>query len=82
VRRLDLFGSAARQTDFSDQSDIDLLVDYEPQYTPPKLNDFFALRDELANLFGRKVDLTMAGAIRNPYLKAAIERSRRPLHGA
>jgi uncharacterized protein len=30
VRRLDLFGSAARETDFTDQSDICLLVEYEP----------------------------------------------------
>jgi uncharacterized protein len=82
VLRLDVFGSAARETDFSESSDIDLLVDYDPSYAPPALDDFFALRDELSDLFGRKVDLTMASAVRNPYLRAAIERSRQPLHGA
>lgn len=31
VRRLDVFGSAARDTDFIDESDVDFLVEYEPQ---------------------------------------------------
>ena len=82
VRRLDLFGSAARETDFADGSDIDLIVDYDPAFAPPSLADFFAFSDELAKLLGRKVDLTMAGAVRNPFLSAAIERSRLRLHGA
>jgi predicted nucleotidyltransferase len=36
----------------------------------------------LAALFGRRVDLAMETAIRNPYLRAAIEAERVPLHGA
>jgi len=45
VRRLDLFGSAARRTDFLETSDVDLLVEYEPNYSPPTLSEFFALRE-------------------------------------
>jgi predicted nucleotidyltransferase len=82
VRRLDLFGSAARENDFTACSDIDVLVEFETKNTSPKLADFLDLRDSLSSLFGRKVDLTMASAIRNPYLRAAIDRSRVPLHGA
>jgi len=82
VRRLDLFGSAARETDFTDQSDVDFLVDYEPSHSPPSLSDFFELRDALSSLLGRRVDLTMATALRNPHLRTAIERSRQNLHGA
>lgn len=83
VRRLDLFGSAARGTDFDPQlSDLDLLVDYEPGHSPPALGDFLALRDALEALFGRKVDLAMESAIRNPYLRAGIAAARVPLHGA
>lgn len=48
---------------------------------PPSLEDFFALRDEFAKLLDRKVDLTMVGAVRNPYVLADIERSRQSLHG-
>jgi predicted nucleotidyltransferase len=79
VSRLDRFGSAARGSDFSDQSDFDFLVAYEPPHSPPALDDFFALRDALAALLGRRVDLTMESAVRNPFLRAAIERSRQPL---
>ncbi len=81
VQRLDLFGSAARETDFREESDIDLIVDYDPAFAPPPLADFFALRDALLELLGRKTNLIMAGAVRNPFLSAAIERSRKRLHG-
>lgn len=80
VRRLDLFGSAAREIDFIDASDLDLLVAYEADHAPPALADFLALREALAALFGRKVDLTMDSALRNPFLHAAIARSRCLLH--
>ena len=83
VRRLDLFGSAARGADFDPaRSDLDLLVAYEPGHSPPALADFLALREALEALFGRKVDLAMESAIRNPYLRAGIAAARVPLHGA
>jgi predicted nucleotidyltransferase len=81
VNRLDLFGSAARGSDFTDSSDLDFLVEYEVEQ-PPALSEFFALRDALSALLGRQVDLTMESALRNPFLRAAIERSRQPVHGA
>ncbi len=81
VRRLEVFGSAARGTDFGPASDIDLLVDYEPMASPA-LSDFFALREALATVVGRRVDLLMPGALKNPYLRASIDRSRRGLYGA
>lgn len=82
VRRLDVFGSAAREGDFSDDSDIDLLVEYEPDHGPLRLEDYFDFRDALTALLGRKVDLVVANVVRNPYIRASIERSRQPLHGA
>jgi predicted nucleotidyltransferase len=82
VRRLDLFGSATREDFDPARSDIDLLVEYDPSHGPPSLEDYLALREALASLFGRRVDLAMASALRNPYLKAAIEAERVPLHAA
>ena len=82
VRRLDLFGSAAREDDFRIDSDIDVIVDYDPAMAPPALGQIFAFRNELSELLGRRVDLTMAGTVRNPFLRAAIERSRQRLYGA
>ena len=56
IRKLALFGSVLRD-DFGPQSDIDVLVEFEPGHTP----GFFRLYDmeeELSALFsGRKVDL-------------------------
>jgi len=56
VRRLSLFGSVLRE-DFGPESDIDVLVEFEPAHVP----GFFALYDmeqELSAMAGgRKVDL-------------------------
>jgi len=81
VGRLDLFGSAARMADFTEDSDFDFLVSYQPDHPAPALGDFFALRDALSELLGRPVDLVMESAVRNPYLRAGIERSRQPVYG-
>ena len=54
VRRLSFFGSVVRD-DFGPQSDIDVLVEFEPNHTPGF--DFFLMETELSKLLGRKVDL-------------------------
>lgn len=55
VRRLALFGSVLRD-DFSAESDIDMLVDYEPD-APITLLDMAQQELELTDIIGRKVDL-------------------------
>jgi hypothetical protein len=83
VQRLDVFGSAARGTDFDPaRSDVDLLVTYEPDLPRPGLVEYFGLRDELAAILGRPVDLVMAGAVRNPFIRADIEQARELLYAA
>src|SRR5688572_16161887 len=54
IRRLSLFGSILRD-DFAPDSDIDVLVEFEPGRTPGLR--FFALQDELGQMLGRRVDL-------------------------
>ncbi len=54
IRRLALFGSALR-SDFRPDSDIDVLVEFEPGHTPGLT--FFDIEAELSRLLGRKVDL-------------------------
>lgn len=77
VRRLEVFGSAARGDDFDPaRSDVDFLAEFETQGEPPTLAAYFELRDALAKVTGRPVDLVMAGAIRNPYILADIDKSR------
>jgi uncharacterized protein len=84
VRRLTVFGSAAREEDFDlSRSDLDFLVEFDPgAVDKPTLDTYFGLRDSLEALFGRSVDLVEPGAIRNPYLKASIEASREPVFEA
>ena len=56
IRRLALFGSALRE-DFSEESDIDALVEFEPGYTSGLLG-MARLERELSHILGgRKVDL-------------------------
>ena len=83
VRRLDVFGSAARGADFDPQrSDIDFLVEFDRTRITPTLGTFLVLRDQLATLVGRPVDLVMAGSIRNPFIQADIERSREAVYAS
>lgn len=83
VRRLEVFGSAARGEDFDPRhSDIDFLVEFNRTHITPTLGTFLELRDQLAALVGRPVDLVMAGSIRNPFIQADIERSRETVYAS
>lgn len=82
VRRLELFGSAVRDDFDPVASDLDFLVEFDATSTIPALEQYFGLKEELETLFGRPVDLVMPRAVRNPYVRAEIERDRRLLYAA
>jgi predicted nucleotidyltransferase len=83
VTRLEVFGSAARGTDFDPQtSDVDFLVEFRPSRGPAPFDQFFDLADALRQTLGRPVDLVESGVIDNPYLRVAIDRSREIVYGA
>jgi len=54
IRKLALFGSVLRG-DFRPDSDIDVLVEFEPGHVPGLA--FFGMETELSHLLGRKVEL-------------------------
>ena len=54
IRKLALFGSVLRH-DFTPESDVDVLVEFEPGHTPGLA--FFSIQDELSGILGREVDL-------------------------
>lgn len=54
IRRLSLFGSVLRE-DFGPESDVDVLVEFEPSQMPGFA--FFEMEEELSEILGRKVDL-------------------------
>jgi len=83
VRRLEIFGSAARGADFDpERSDADFLVDFEPGRGLHALRRFFGLAEDLEQLLGRHVDLVEPRAIRNPYLRASIDKARELIYGS
>ena len=59
IRRLSLFGSQLKGTSRPD-SDIDLLVEFDPAHIP-SLFGIAGMEIELTELLGKKVDLRTAG---------------------
>ena len=54
IRKFALFGSVLRD-DFRPDSDVDVLVIFEPGHTPGLT--FFSMAEELTKILGRNVDL-------------------------
>lgn len=74
IVKLSLFGSVTTD-DFRDDSDVDVLVEYDPEHIP----DLFAVADqqhELSEMLGRKVDLRtpkgLSRFFRDEVLKEAV----------
>lgn len=83
VERLDLFGSAARGTDFDlETSDADFLVAFTPPLLPGLFERRTGLLNDLRAALGRDVDLIRMGTIRNRYRMDSINRDRDPVHEA
>jgi len=82
VRRLELFGSAARGDDEPGRSDLDFLVDFDVPPATGYADTYFGLLEELERLFTRRVDLVVASTIRNPYFRASVERTKTLLYAA
>ena len=80
IRRLELFGSAARDDFDESRSDIDLLVDFG-EAKGNGLADYFDFKEALEALFHRNVDLVEVGTVRNPYIRASMDRDRKLLYG-
>ena len=62
IRRMSLFGSVLRD-DFTPESDVDVLVDFELDRTPGL--EFITIQDELSEILGRQVDLYTFKGVEN-----------------
>ena len=82
VVRMDVFGSVLRDDFRPGVSDVDLLVEFSDRDPYALAQAYFDLLDELNALLGTKVDLVMAGAVKNRYIVADIEATRQPLYAA
>jgi uncharacterized protein len=82
VARLFLIGSAARDDFDPQRSDLDFVVEFQSLATNNAADRFFGLLADLEDHFSRPIDLISYSAVRNPYLKQVIDRTRIPLYAA
>ena len=82
ILRLEVFGSAARATDFDPAtSDADFLVEFGSN-ARRGLDSYFALKADLEALLQRGVDLVEPAALRNPYVLAGVNSARELVYAA
>lgn len=80
VKELSLFGSFATD-DFNENSDIDLLVEFEEIDVLEYFDNFMDLKEKLEILLERSIDLVENQAIRNPVFRRSIDRSKQLIYG-
>jgi predicted nucleotidyltransferase len=68
IRKLALFGSVLRD-DFGPNSDVDVLVEFEPGHVPGLA--FLSMQEELSKILGRKADLNTQGFL-SPYFREQV----------
>ena len=73
IQRLAFFGSVLRD-DFGPQSDIDVLVEFEPGKTPGLA--FFGMQEELGKILRRKVDLNTPGFLSKYFRDQVLQEAR------
>lgn len=79
IRRLSLFGSVLRD-DFTDESDVDFLVEFQPDRTPGLIK-LLKMQDQLGALLGRPADLRTFGEF-SEVLRRKIMREAEALYAA
>ncbi len=80
ISEMALFGSVLRD-EFGPKSDVDCLVTFEPE-APWDLWDFATLESEFGRLFGRKTDVVETSALRNPFFRREVLRTREVIYAA
>jgi len=83
IRKLSFFGSVLRE-DFRPESDVDVLVELEPD-ARPTLFDMSRMQDELQLILGHRVDLVSRRGVessRNVIRRKAILESARDVYAA
>jgi len=82
VQQLELFGSGSDERFDPERSDLDFLVEFQDLERGEHADAYFGLLEELQALFGRRVDLVMSRAVKNPYFLENIRASRRIVYAA
>lgn len=80
VKRLYVFGSVLTDH-FRNDSDVDLIVDFEPLDLNQYADNYFDFKFALEDTLHRPVDLLEEKTIRNPYFRKALENQRQLIYG-
>ncbi len=75
VKSLYVFGSVLTD-EFSEKSDIDLIVDIDSNDPFDYADSYFNLKFALQDLLERPIDLLENKAIKNPYIRNNIDHSK------
>ncbi len=81
VSRLQIFGSATSEHFDIERSDVDFLVEFAPG-SKDAFAAYFGLKEDLESLLGRKVDLVMTNAVRNPHFAASASTGAEEVYAA
>lgn len=79
VRFLYAFGSILTDH-FNADSDIDLIVDFEPMGISNYADNYYELKFSLENMFQKPIDLLEEKAIKNPYFRQVIDKQRQLIY--
>ena len=75
VKTLYAFGSV-NTSRFNSNSDIDLVVDFKAEDPIEYSENYFDLKFALEKIFNRNIDLLENKAIKNPFLKEQIDKTK------
>jgi uncharacterized protein len=80
VKHLYVFGSILTER-FNEQSDIDLVVDFNEIQLLDYSDNYFDFKFSLEATLNRSVDLVEEKAIRNPYFRRIVEKQKHLVYG-
>ena len=80
VEKMYLFGSDLN-SNFSDASDIDLLVKFKPIALANYFDNYMNFKENLESVFGREVDLLEEQTLKNPILINSINQTKELIYG-
>jgi uncharacterized protein len=80
VKNLYAFGSVCTDK-FSDASDVDLLVSFQPMEYGEYADAYFIVAERLEKLFSRPVDLVTEKSLSNPFFIESLNQTKTLIYG-
>jgi predicted nucleotidyltransferase len=84
ITEMSLFGSVLNPAEFRDDSDVDVLVVFEPgpRDWGPWGSKWEEMAAELGAIFGHKADVVQRKLVKNPFIRHSILTTHRKIYAA